>query len=146
MKRNLSTQKARGFTLIEVLIVVAIIGILTAIAMPSYSAYLIRARLPEAASALADYRVRMEQFYADNRSYSGGAACGVVAPTNYESFVVTCTTTGQDYVATASGKSGSPVVGFTYTVNQANLRTTTSWGASWGAVPAAGATAWLLRK
>ena len=52
---------ARGFTLIEVMIVVAIVAILATIAMPSYRDYLRRGQVPEAMTYLSDYRVKLEQ-------------------------------------------------------------------------------------
>ncbi len=72
-------MSARGFSLIELMIVVAVDAILSAVAIPSYRDYTIRAQLVEAINSLADMRVRMEQFYADNRTY-GAAACGVAMP------------------------------------------------------------------
>lgn len=136
---------SRGFTLIEVMIVVAIIGILSTIAIPSYRDYVIRSRLVEVTDALSDARVRMEQFYADNRSYSGASGCGAVMPAP-ESFDVSCTAAdnGQGYTLTGSGTG--TMVDFVYTVDQANRRSTVSWGANWGAVPSEGATRWLLKK
>jgi prepilin-type N-terminal cleavage/methylation domain-containing protein len=53
----------KGFTLIELMIVVAVVGILTAIAVPSYTNYVIRGKIPEATSQLASKRVQMEQFF-----------------------------------------------------------------------------------
>ena len=140
--------KAQGFTLIEIMIVVAIIGILSAVAIPSYRDYVVRARLADATSGLSEARVRMEQFYADNRSYAGGGGgCGALMPV-IDQFTLTCTLGGggQTYSIAANGNAGAQVVGFSYTINQANARSTVTFGTSWGAVPAAGATQWLLRK
>ena len=63
----MKTQK--GFTLIELLIVIAVIGILAAVALPSYSDYITRGKIPDATSGLASKRVKMEQFFQDNRTY-----------------------------------------------------------------------------
>jgi type IV pilus assembly protein PilE len=53
---------SRGFTLIELMITVAVVAILTAIAFPSYTEYVRRGRIAEAVSALATTRVRLERF------------------------------------------------------------------------------------
>ena len=71
-----------GFTLIEVMIVVAIVAILAAVALPAYGDYVRRGQLPEAFSGMADLRVKLEQYYQDNRSYgtSGGNCASVFRP------------------------------------------------------------------
>jgi type IV pilus assembly protein PilE len=140
-------RKAGGFTLIEIMIVVAIIGILSSIAVPAYRDYIIRARLSDATSGLSEARVRMEQFYADNRTYAGGAGCGAAMPV-VDQFTLTCTlgAGAQLYTITADGQAATMVAGFSYDINQANARSTISYGSTWGSVPASGATRWLLRK
>ncbi len=58
-----------GFTLIEMMITVAIVAILASVALPSYSEYVLRSKTEEATSGLAELRVRMEQYFQDNRKY-----------------------------------------------------------------------------
>ncbi|WP_158886525.1 type IV pilin protein [Rhodanobacter sp. L36] len=128
---------ATGFTLIELMIVVVIIAILAAIAIPLYSDYVTRSKLTEAHNGLNTYRVSMEQYYQDNRNY-GTATCGA-SPANASStwryFGLGCVVNnaGQGYVATATGKPGIGVVsGFTFTVDNNNVRQTTNTPAGWG--------------
>ncbi len=61
---------ARGFTLIEILIVLVIMGILAAIAVPSYQASTTKSRRTDAKSALMDLSARSEKFFAQNNSYT----------------------------------------------------------------------------
>ena len=135
-----------GFTLIEVMVVVAVIGILAAIAIPNYSRYITRGNLVEANNALAEYRVRMEQFYQDNRTYqNAGGACGQAVPVGLDNFAVTCaiTAAGQAFTATATGAGNTN--GFVYTINQANVRATTAIPAHWGTLPGDAGTKWVTR-
>lgn len=60
-----------GFTLIEVMIVVVIVGILASIAYPSYIDYVTRSNRSEAHAALMKIANLEEQFYLDNKSYTG---------------------------------------------------------------------------
>ncbi len=64
------TTRGRGFTLIEVMIVVAILGLLAAIAYPSYQNQIARARRSDGQSLLLDIAARMERFYFDNTAYT----------------------------------------------------------------------------
>jgi len=131
MKRN------SGFTLIEVLVVIAIIGILGSIAFSNYSDYLIRSRVAEASSQLADLRVKMEQYYQDNRNYGSSATtCGVTMPTtSVKYFTYTCnwgaTATNQGFRITAASAAGAGLGAagdYTYTVDQDNTKATTKFG------------------
>ena len=60
-------KKPNGFTLIEVMVVVGILGILAAIAIPSYRDYVIRSKLSEAQSGLSGLRTQAEQFFLELR-------------------------------------------------------------------------------
>ncbi|MEO8386327.1 MAG: type IV pilin protein [Betaproteobacteria bacterium] len=117
-----------GFTLIEVMIVVAIIGILSAIAIPAYSGYVMRAKIPDATSELGARRILTEQFFQDNRQYSdtpsGAVNPACVASTAGNNFDFDCSAqTAVTYTLRAIGKGS--MAGFVYTVNQNNTRATT---------------------
>jgi type IV pilus assembly protein PilE len=71
-KQHGSVFKAgqQGYTLIEILIVVAILGVLAAIAIPSYQNSILASNRSVAQAALLDLANRQEQFYLDNRTYA----------------------------------------------------------------------------
>jgi type IV pilus assembly protein PilE len=143
-------KRMQGFTLIEVMVVVAIIGILSSIAIPSYNEYIVRGKLTDATNALADARVRIEQSYADNRTYAGTGTGGCsLTLQGTEFFTLGCTpgASGQTYVITATGIAAQGVGGFAYSINNQNIRTTVSWGTAWGPVPTpAGLSRWLIKR
>lgn len=115
-------KRHAGFTLIEVMITVAIVAILAAVALPAYNEYVMRGKIPEATSTLAVKRAQIEQFFLDNRSYLDAAnnppaAC--TSATSSKNFDFDCTgVTATTYTLRAVGKGS--MNGFTFSVNQAN--------------------------
>ena len=124
-----SKAAVRGFTLIELMIVVAVVAVLGAIAYPSYTQYIMRGKITEATSSLSDLRLRAEKYFADNRTYQAVPVSGTNAGFNQtiqnaRYFTYACTApTATTYTCTATG-SGD-VSGFAYTINQANTRGST---------------------
>lgn len=128
----------RGFTLIEIMVVVAIVAILASVAVPAYTDYVLRGHVQEAYTYLADYRAKMEQYFQDNKNYGAvnGTTCATsataatwsgFAPSGATSFNFACVThtAGMGYVLTATGRSGNMVDGYSYTINEAGDRMTT---------------------
>lgn len=129
----------QGFTLVELMIVVAIIGILAGVAMPAYNDYVIRGKLVEGTSALSNGRIKMEQFFQDNRTYAGGPCPAATTHFTYDCANPAATTT--TYTITATGKGD--LSSFSYTINQSNIKRTTALKTGWGSTPA---NCWIMKK
>lgn len=133
-------RSAHGFTLLELMVAVAVVGILAAVALPSYTDYLRRGRLPEAFTFLSAYQVKMEQYFQDNRKY-GDASCGAALPTDPKFFTLSCELTSSGYRAQAT----SDTVGggrHTYTIDQSGGKTTSVFK---GSPPSPAKACWLVR-
>ena len=134
----------KGFSLIELMVVVAIIAILTSVALPAYQDHVTSSKLSEAIANLSDAKVKMEQAYQDGKTYDpngDGATCpnNILAASKY--FNYTCSGLSPlGYTITATG-TGS-VAGFSYSIDQSNARTTVSTPAGWGGP----ALCWITKK
>jgi len=132
----MKTMTQRGFTLIELMIVVAIIGILAAIAIPAYQDYTIRAQVTEGATLMDGVKVAMQDYYAQHGSWptsltASDAALGL----NF-----TGAMTGQYVSAVATPGSGEIVA--TYG-NRANAKIATFNLAIYAALDANGDIVWI---
>ena len=134
-----------GFTLIELMMVIAIVGILTLVALPAYQDYVIRGKLIEATSTLSDARIKMEQYFQDRRTYDpegDGTTCPPAIPASTANFEYSCSgLSAGGYTIIATGIDGLSV--FTYTINEANTRRTTGLKADWGTAPKE---CWIMKK
>ena len=146
-QQTASASRQVGFTLIEVMVTVAIVAILAAVAIPAYTDYIKTGRLPQATNNLSSMRAKLEQYFQDNRTYIGACAAGTIAALPVaDDFTYTCPTlTATTYVVKAVG-SGT-VAGFTYTIDESNNKKTTALPTGWGtASDAAPVTCWVRKK
>lgn len=104
--------REQGMTLLELMIVVAIIGILAAIAMPAFNNSVIEARRADARNSLFDWQLRQAEYFADNLSYAsvstinGSGADTVDSGEGYYDITVTSSST-TTFQMTATPKSGT---------------------------------------
>lgn len=135
-----------GFTLIELMIVVAVIGILAAIAIPMYGDSVTRGKIIDGTTKLGNFRTQMEKYFMDNRTYLNGGACGVPNPAlgPDDNFQITCAGAAgppETYTVSATGVAARGMAGFTYTINQANARASAGPGGNY-----TNANCWALKK
>jgi type IV pilus assembly protein PilE len=93
----------RGFTLIEIMIVIAIIGIVMTIAAPSLTEYVKKGRRTEVAGLLSEQAQILERFYSKNNVYTGITGLS----TGNDFYTITPTLTDQTFLLTAARKTGT---------------------------------------
>lgn len=126
--------KNRGFTLVELLVAMVILGVLAAIAYPSYLDYLHRSRRADALSTLTQYQMILERCYAQNFSYA--AACASLpafpqtSPQNFYTISLTgLTANGYTLTAVPQGVQATDTTCARISINQANVKTASDSGA-----------------
>lgn len=145
-------KKSSGFTLIELMVVVAIVGILAAVGIPQYRDYVLRGKLAEAYTNLSTLRTQMEQSFQDNRTYIGFPCpvAGGSQPTGSKYFTYTCNpaVTATTYTFVATGIASQGLDGIAFTINDQNVKATTMVGGSAMASSgwAAAAACWVRNK
>ena len=140
----MSLLSNRGFSLIELMIVLAIGVIIAAITVPAYNDHMLRARIPQATSTLASLAMRLEQNYQDNHEYGDSSVCSIAMPDD-EFFTFNCVAknSGQSFLLTAIGKGAGDISEFTFTLDQNGNAKTTQLPASWGKAPA---DCWIAKR
>jgi type IV pilus assembly protein PilE len=129
----------RGVTLMELMIVVVIIGILTAIAYPSYRQYVAKAKRNEAKAALLQISTMQERFYLQNSTYTAdmtslGFPVGANFPTDSGSYVVNVTAASPAaFSATATYQKADAEAGkcATFSIDGIGRKTSTPFDDCW---------------
>ena len=101
-------KSSRGFTLIELIIVVTVLGIILAIAVPTFFEQLAKSRRAEAKTGLSDLQLRQEKWRSNHATYGTGAEVVLPSSTYYDFAVTAGSNTGTDVVMTATPKAAGP--------------------------------------
>ncbi len=118
-------NQQKGVTLIELVVTLAILAVLTAIAIPAYRGYIRESRMTEARNNIAALKLAEEEYYLENNAYFGGGNTGTLQTNSgglwkatgddkgNVNFDYAVTLSGGGYTALATGLANTPVAGKT---------------------------------
>lgn len=118
-------QNKKGFTLIELMIVVAIIAILVAIALPAYNSYILRSRRADAYTGIEQSRNLLESCYTQYSSFNNSACSSLptTSPQGYYTLTSTVTATTYEIDATATGSQLKDTTCQVFKLTNTNIQT-----------------------
>jgi len=128
-------KQQKGFTLIELMIVVAIIGILAAIAIPAYQDYTIRAQVSEGLNLSAGAKAAISEYFMDRGVMPlNNAEAGLEAAANITGNYVTTVTVAGGVITVAYGgaQANAQIVGDTLTLTPAPTAGSVAWNCATG--------------
>jgi type IV pilus assembly protein PilE len=138
VKALASPRNASGFSALELLAAVTIVGILASLVVPSYHVYVARSRVLDAAMQLSDHRAKMEQYFLDRRSYVDASGnCGIATPRSAsgDAFDLACAATASTYRVTVAGRMDGGMAGFAFAVDETGARVTLAVPQGWTRTP-----------
>ncbi len=126
-------MRHRGFTLIELVIVMVIIGILIAVAVPSYNSYIQASRRADGKAALLNLAAQMERYFTTNNTYVGATLANIgssaTSPSGYYNLSITSATASNYTIQAApTGAQASDSLCSTLTLNQLGQKGDTGTG------------------
>ena len=128
-------RRIKGYSLIELMVIVAVLGIIASIAVPSYRSYMMRAQRADATAALLALRSAQEKFFLQNSRYvtsvadmtaakPAGLGLGATSEHGYYAITIAAGATPNSYVATATAAGGQTADSScqTFTINESGVR------------------------
>lgn len=126
LKKCVGKGRIAGFSLIELMVVIAIVAVLVSIAFPAYNNQMTKSRRTDAERAMVEYVQALERYFTTNGKYaSSGTTCGATLPSNSSYYNFSCAVDATSGVATitATAQTGSQLGDGDLTLNSQGLKT-----------------------